>query len=390
MIARRTDHLLPTSTSGPALMSPKDQRTSKLLACFAIFLLRMYESSLVLAWVKNLQRTGNDRNNDEMDIEQAALLYKWVASRQEWLLRSWTARLQLSTTALVLGASAATSTTAADDSTTPRTFSLAIPKMRGRTLTWESTTGESDEGSSSSSSAGATIEAYTSEDEDESDDTDATEETEVPPPQCISAYTDKSLTRIETTADIATVTDDSPGLQGKASASYQTLSHEIETQTDDSDVIVILASSCSSVPTILLTPAPAPSSDEETYAWDMVQTPTQYTMWGSQLVVPGFRCYDDENVRPGVWQKWAEEDEEHDHADIDEEDVDISGTDADSEVDDDERTWTYHTGSCNVEEYHSSLQKTAQVLKVDDADVKKTFWIDEDEEDLPDIPLDWA
>ncbi|KAG8868922.1 hypothetical protein FRB97_001814 [Tulasnella sp. 331] len=400
MIAQRDDILSLSTRGGPAFMASRDQRTLRFLSCFAIFLLRMYESTIVLAWVKKLQRTtgSDDDDDDEVDTEKAALLHKWVASRHQSLIRTWTTQLQLSTSSTAL------TTTAAVNKTHPA-LSLAIPKMHGRTLTWEAAPGgESDEAEASTGSptTSASIEAYSSDDdnEDDANDTDITEDTEIDPANCPTpTYTDTSLTLSETiTENVTTEIPDDPPKQSSTflPPTFHEDEDETETASDDlpfgPDALVILPSRCSSVPTIILSPPPTPSTDQFG-VWDTAETPTQYSMCGNRLVVPGFRCYDDENVRPGTWQKWDEEGLVGVEEDVSDSDADMenTGTDDDSDVDDNERTWTYHWGSMEEELIKTkALVKPLCAPQIKDADVKKTFWIDEDEEDLPDLPSDWA
>lgn len=139
---------------------------------------------------------------------------------------------------------------------------------------------------------------------------------------------------------------------------------------------------CPSVPTIVIHFC----EDHEPEFIQIVSTPTQYTMYGARLCVPGFLSYEDENVSPAVWEKWEheEEQEEEQAGGLTSDD----GEEDDSEVEDDVGTWTYYSGEDlpRLEETKKNVNVRALIP---DKEVKITFWIDEDEDELPDIS-DWS
>jgi len=58
--------------------------------------------------------------------------------------------------------------------------------------------------------------------------------------------------------------------------------------------------------------------------------------------------------------------------------------DEDSESEEDVKSWTYYSG-----DVPSKAEKKEARPAISDEEVKTTFWIDEDEDDLPDIS-DWS
>lgn len=158
---------------------------------------------------------------------------------------------------------------------------------------------------------------------------------------------------------------------------HQLLWSEDDAEFDDDEIV--LPHWCPVVPSVVIHFC----ENHEPEALDCVATPTQFTQYGSRLCVPGFLSYEDENVSPAVWERW-----EH------EEDSDEEGTasltattddEEDSEAEDDVKTWSYYLGDPPVETPKNAIQH----LAVPDEEVKTTFWIDEDEDDLPDIS-DWS